>query len=264
MLRRRWLAATAESSRSLPSGRYAPGVVIVAGVDLAWSGRNPTGLCVLDAGEGAVHLLELDCRVLDAEGITSWLNGLGDTVLAAIDAPLIATAGRRAEAEMARVWGSRGVFAYSARPEFLESRGIAEGPRLGALLSASGWSLDPHGAGESPRTALEVFPHAIAVALLGAARTLRYKRGPIAARAIALEELRLLLAAAAQTVGLSGCVELENPVLEARGTSLKATEDRLDAMACALAGLHVLRFGLRDDEVFGDAGDGYIAVPRAL
>ncbi len=237
-------------------------MVIVAGIDLAWSGRNPSGLCALEVDGDSVRLLELECRIADACAVADWLDGLGEYVLAAIDAPLIATPERRAEAEMARAWGSRGVFAYAARPAFLEARGIAEGPRLGAELAARDWSLDPREITGSSRVALEVFPHALTVALMGATRALRYKRGPIAARARVLDEFRLLVGGFASSAGLEGCPDLETPVAITSGLLLKAREDRLDAVACALGALHILREGVRDGEVFGDADHGYIVVPR--
>ncbi len=243
-------------------GGYARSVVVVAGVDLSWSGRYPTGLCALDF---ATNSAAVSCETLDADGVAAWLGALGPNVVAGVDAPLIATSVRRAEAEMARTYGSRGVYAYSARPEFLASRGIAEGPRLGTLLSSAGWNLDPQAS--ASRTALEVFPHAILVALLGAPRILRYKRGRLAARLVELAELRRLLSAYARevlprrmVVGLEP--DLDTPLLACPARAMKGIEDRLDAIACAFAAHHAWRHGLGSDEVFGNVLDGYIAVPK--
>lgn len=236
-------------------------VAVVAGVDLAWSGRNPSGLCALEVAGSSVRVVELECRVLRAEGVADWLSSLGGEVLAAIDAPLIATAERRAESALARRWGSRGVFAYAARPAFLESRGIAEGPRLGSLLSSRGWSLNPADSRREKRVALEVFPHAVAVALLGAQRVLRYKRGRLSSRVAALDAYRGLLAAESERFGITPCGDLQESVTSGSVRAWKDREDRLDAFACALAALHVLRHGLDEGEVFGDATNGYIAAP---
>jgi predicted RNase H-like nuclease len=237
-------------------------MVILAGVDLAWSGRNPTGFCAVEADQSGVRLVEIGCEVQEAGELASWLERLGEDVIAAIDAPLIATAERRAEAKMARVYGRQGVYAYAARPAFLEAKGIAEGPRLGRLLADRGWSLDPAAVGSQRRVALEVFPHAITVALLGAGRILRYKKGQMVARAALLDEFRTLLGDRWAAAGLSQCEDLTEAVRVAGGRSLKEREDRLDALACAFAAYHAWQYGLGEDEVFGDAVDGYIAVPR--
>jgi predicted RNase H-like nuclease len=109
---------------------------------------------------------------------------------------------------------------------------------------------------------LEVFPHAITVALLGAERVLRYKKGRLAARAEALEVFRALLHGHASFEALAARPELAENVIVGTGRALKDREDRLDAMACALAAFHAWRYGLDDSEVFGDAINGYIAVPR--
>lgn len=236
-------------------------MVIIAGIDLAWSGRKPTGLCAIEFGATA-RIVHLTCEVLDADGVFAWLDALGSEVIAGIDAPLIATPARTAEAAMARRYGSRGVYAYAARPDFLERHRIAEGPRLGAMLGAAGWNLDP-AAAEAPRTALEVFPHAICVAMLGADRALTYKKGRLSTRASALEVLRGLLQTycRSELPSLEGELALDLPVSAVGGRELKAAEDRLDAIACAFAAYHAWKYGLRADEIFGDAVDGYIAVP---
>lgn len=242
-------------------------VTVFAGVDLAWSGRNPTGLCVLRQGASGLRFESLACVVQTGHEVADWLETLGPRVVAGIDAPLITSPTRAAEAEMARAYGARGVHAYAARPDFLERRGIAEGPRLGHALAASGWSLDPRSKG--PRRALEVFPHAAIVALLGSSRALRYKKGPLGRRREALGELRTMLGAYL----LAECPELltsplgdllREPFLTLRGREMKDLEDRLDAVICALSALHIWRYGEAGTRVFGDAPSGYIAVPVAF
>jgi predicted RNase H-like nuclease len=62
----------------------------LVGLDLAWSGRNPSGYCVLRADQGGRVELEAlgDCVMPPAEAL-QWLGSLGPDVVAAIDAPLI-------------------------------------------------------------------------------------------------------------------------------------------------------------------------------
>lgn len=250
-----------------PKRRYAPPVTVFAGVDLAWSGRKPTGLCVLRHGTAGLQLESLDCAVLTGEEVAGWLDTLGPRVVAGIDAPLVVSPARRAEAELARVYGSLGVYAYAARPDFLDRHGIAEGPPLGDALTATGWSLDPHSRGD--RRALEVFPHAAIVALFGAARALRYKKGPMAGRMEPFREYQRLISThvrseAPELLASSLGDFLHEPIGPMQGRTLKELEDRLDAVTCALSAHHVWRHGEAGTRVFGDATSGYIAVPVAV
>jgi predicted RNase H-like nuclease len=243
-------------------------VTIIAGVDLAWSGRKPTGLCLIEASEGQLALLELRCtEALDADGVFQLLAALGPDVVAGIDAPLVVGPGRRAEAELARAFGRQGVYAYSARMDFLERRRIAEGPKLGALLGRAGWNLDPSRvtARASGRHAVEVFPHAITVSLLGSERALRYKKGPLAARLAPLTAFQSLLRDHCESV-LPGVAReiLHSPIVMSPARAMKAVEDQLDALACAIAAYHAWRHGPPGTFVFGDAANGYIAVPRPI
>lgn len=241
-------------------------MTVFAGVDLAWSGRNPTGRCVLRSTGAGTELMLLDCARLDGADVAGWMDSLGEEVVAGIDAPLIVTESRVADAAMARVYGRRGVFAYAARPRFLEEHGIAEGPRLGDALLRKGWNLAPGALSRGGRHALEVFPHATTVALFGASRAIRYKRGPLAQRLQALGTYRGLILAyiAAACPGLmepSLAQLLDGPLVPASAGALKDLEDRLDALVCALAAHHAWKYRAAGMEVFGDASSGYIAVP---
>lgn len=247
-------------------------MTVFAGIDLAWSGRKPTGICILETQDGSVVLRELRCTPADATAneIAVFLSTLGPDVVAGIDAPLVVGTARRAEAELARVFGSRGVYAYSARHDFLERHGIAEGPRLGALLQGSGWNLDPAlvTAGATGRHALEVFPHAGIVSLLGAPRALKYKKGTRAARLEPMREFQRLLGE--HCAGGLECLLTEPTALLAapfenlgRG-DLKEVEDKLDAIVCAVSASHMWRHGPGGTLTFGDIHNGYIAVPRPV
>lgn len=248
--------------------RRLDSVTVLAGVDLSWSGRKPTGLCVVCGDGEGWSLARLECVPnADAEDIARLLNSLGRDVIAAVDAPLIAGPNRHAEADLARMFGRQGVYAYAARPDFLHRHGIAEGPRLGGLLRGHGWSLGGPGWIERP-LALEVFPHATAVSLLGAARALRYKRGPLAGRIEQLAELQGVVRAYAERhlpcLFSDPAETLTAPPRETSGRALKDLENRLDAVVCVVAAHHAYRFGPDGFFVFGDTTDGYIAVPRAV
>lgn len=245
-------------------GGYDSRMVVLAGIDLAWSGRKPTGVCVVRCEGVGMTVETLGCFGFDAVGAFAFLEALGQDTVAGIDAPLVVGPNRRAEAELARAYGNRGVYAYAARADFLERHGITEGPKLGALLSAAGWNLDPAAVGPTGRHALEVFPHATTVSLLGAERILRYKKGRLAARLGPLAEFAVLLRTWAKEAAppLARLIKELVPAGPLPGRELKGIEDQLDAIACLAAAHHAWRYGPAGLEVFGSSGEGYIAVPR--
>jgi predicted RNase H-like nuclease len=57
---------------------------------------------------------------------------------------------------------------------------------------------------------------------------------------------------------------LTSPIEMQPGASLKALEDKLDAISCAIAAYHAWRYGFEGLLVFGDAANGYIAVPKPV
>ena len=243
-------------------------MTIFAGIDLAWSGRRPTGVCLFRVEGQGVRLLRLDCTGSDctATEVAELLGELGDDVVAGIDAPLIVAESRDAEARMARELGRFGVYAYSARADFLERHGILEGPRLGSKLAERGWNLDPHVllAGGAGRHAIEVFPHATIVSLLRSPAALKYKKGRVAGRVAEMAVFQRLLQGflARELPELAVLPELSVDAGLFRGNALKALEDELDALACAIAAHHAWKYGATGTVVFGEAATGYIAVPR--
>ena len=242
-------------------------MTIFAGIDLAWSGRRPTGVCVLATDGNGVVLVRIHCTTADtsAEGIAALLDTLGPDVIAGIDGPLVVGEDRRAEGLLAREFGKFGVFAYAARMDFLERHGIAEGPRLGSMLEAAGWNLDP--SVMEPRTAgrhaLEVFPHATIVSLLGAPAALKYKKGKLVVRWSELAVFQRLLReyAARELPAAVDCPALSVDVAGHSARDLKEVEDQLDALTCALAAHHAWKHGSAGLRLFGDGKMGYIAVP---
>jgi predicted RNase H-like nuclease len=111
-----------------------------------------------------------------------------------------------------------------------------------------------------------VFPHSVVVSLLGCPKLLRYKKGPRVERLEAFASYQALMQAFARLRLGRPCAERLDAVLGAnasllRGKALKAHEDRLDAVACALVAWVAFCQGAAGLEVFGDASDGYITAP---
>lgn len=230
------------------------------GIDLAWSAKNPSGACALDA-TGSI----IDERMLFSDDdIVVWISERFDgPAVVAIDAPLLVPneAGRRpCEAELARVYGSRKAGAHpSNRTRLLGVHGTIRGEVLATRLAEMDFG-DPWS--RSTRTLLEVYPHPAIIEAFDLEERLIYKakRGvSVADRRRGLTHLATLLAQLADAdpplLGPSVAVDAA-----LRGAGLKQVEDRLDARICAWVasvwGSDPARIRL-----FGDSETGHIAVP---
>ena len=242
------------------------------GLDLAWTPHHETGVCVLASSPNGVVLRDLRTVVSSPEEFANLCDGLGDDVIVAVDAPLVVEAERRAEAELGRTFGKYHAGAYTATMAFLEKMNGLAGPHLAALLKSANFELDPRQlTGKAPgRFALEVFPHPAHIVLFGLDKALKYKKGPVAIRKLALAkyqthlvgllrgELPLVLAAAPVQEALAP------EALAAKGKALKNLEDRLDALTCAYVAHHCWRYGPPGFRVFGCSEHGCIVVPTAV
>jgi predicted RNase H-like nuclease len=236
-----------------------------AGVDLAWAGRNPTGVAVLDADGALVQL----CAVRDDAAVLAALSPYvqGDC-LVAFDAPLVVTnpTGQRpAEAALNRDFRKFEAGAHpsnTAKPEF------ADVPRAARLARALGLDMDPRS--PAPRRAIEVYPHPATVVLFRLERTLKYKAKPGRDLARLRSELLLLmdgiekLAAAAVPLRVAshdGWAELRRRVVTAeRKSDLRRAEDPVDAVVCAYVALYSQRSPAAVT-LYGDLATGYIVTP---
>ena len=236
-----------------------------AGVDLAWAGRNPTGVAVVDADGRLVRLgaVRDDAAVLAA--LEPYVRG---DCLVAFDAPLVVTnpTGQRpAEAALNRDFRRFEAGAHpanTAKPEF------ADTPRAARLARALGLDMDPRSS--AARRAIEVYPHPATVVLFRLERTLKYKAKPGRDLARLRSELLLLmdgiekLAHATMPLCVAshdGWAELRRQVVTAqRKSDLRRAEDPVDAVVCAYVALYAQR---RPAAVttYGDFATGYIVTP---
>ncbi len=247
-------------------------MTVFVGLDLAWTQGRPSGICVLEGDASGVTLTRLGTETLRPTEFADLIAGYGPDVVAAIDAPLVVEPGRRAERELARVFGRFHAGAYVANRPFLEKMGGMAGPFLGAELRERGFSLDPGtlSPGSRGRFALEVFPHPAHIVFFGLGHIIRYKKGRVAARRRGLDEYRghltaLLEATLPGVLGAPALVPLLAVSLASlRGRELKAVEDTLDALTCALVAYHCWAPGSEGFEMFGCAECGHIVVPGPL
>ncbi len=239
------------------------------GIDLAWSGRNPSGLCLLRELGGGMEVLSVDDPVLRPRDVFDLLARLGPDVVAAVDAPLAWRERCEGERQMGRVFGRYHAAPYTAGSGFLRRRGLTAGPELADRLGASGWEMRPEGltAGAKGRWAFEVYPHAFHVSAFRRDRILKYKKGPLAVRRAGLMEYRADLErfVRASLPGLAEGLLRALPLVPEAGACpgrvLKSVEDQMDGVTCALAAYLAWRDGVHPCELFGDIEEGYIVVP---
>src|ERR1700753_3352862 len=158
------------------------------GVDLAWGGRNPTGVAVLDA-QG--RLVQLGAVRDDAEVLAALRPYVQRDCVVGFDAPLVVTnrTGQRpAEAALNRDFRR---FEAGAHPANTTKPEFADVPRGARLARAMGLDMDPRSSGA--RRAIEVYPHPATVVLFKLARTLKYKAKPGRDVARLRSELLLLM-----------------------------------------------------------------------
>lgn len=112
-----------------------------------------------------------------------------------------------------------------------------------------------------------MYRHPGHVVLFDRSRIIKYKKGPLAARRLGLEELRRDLAVllGAGTPRLKENEALVNLVgsdlTQLGGRSTKAYEDSLDAVLCAYLAAHYWAWGDQRNEMIGTMEGSYIIVP---
>jgi len=214
--------------------------VTYLGVDLAWSERAGSGVCVLDAS-GAI----LDEDQLLHPQLVDWvLRWRGERSVLAIDGPLVVPRGsaalRPVERELHRRYGGRHAGPFPGGAASTAMRGRVDSPAQALVEAVGGYTADPTDR-TSPHRAIEVFPAPTWIELFGLSERIAYKHGRLADRVAALGRLRDLLATLAQAdppLLAPHPSILDQRAAEARsGRDWKAVEDILDARLCAYVAL---------------------------
>ena len=235
------------------------------GVDLAWAGRNPTGLAVIDP-DG--NLVSVGAVRDDDEILTALRPYVRGDCLVAFDAPLVvtnSTGQRPAESALNRDFRRFEAGAHPAntgKPEF------ADVPRAARLAQTLGLDMDPRSS--AARRAIEVYPHPATVVLFRLARTLKYKAKPGRSLDRLKSELLLLMDGVEELARTAvplrvddhdDWVELRRQVIAAqRKCDLRRAEDPIDAVVCAYVALYAERCPA-GVTVYGDFATGYIVTP---
>lgn len=232
----------------------------VAGLDLAWGERRPDGVCLL-RGRGR-RVQEIDHALVQGdEAVLGWLRestGLDEKILLCLDAPVVCPnrgGARPVDCLTHRLFHRVQAAAHPA------NRVLARRPlRLVRKLARAGYRIAIDWP-QTRRAMMEVYPHPATVRWFGLDRTIKYKRGPVAARRRAFAQLQHLLRA---WLGKEAPEILRHPptaaLLGARWT--KDAEDLTDALLCALVGRQWALHGADAMEILGDRRRGFVVVPR--
>ncbi|CAM4272567.1 DUF429 domain-containing protein [Lacicoccus alkaliphilus] len=235
------------------------------GIDLAWTYKNETGICILDS-DG--HVEYMDAQIYTNEEIIELIKvHRNEHLTIAIDAPLIvnnAGGSRGAEGEMmrAKINGHR-LRAFNANRNYFNK--VFGGIRGEALMHMIQEEFPDMQTGFS-RTAssiVETFPTGIVAGLFPEIAPVKYKRKPKMTHEETVSEMGRLLAGFEK---LETGEELVSKLESSPGTEgvtkreLKHLEDKVDALLCAYA-MFALHKEVATAQTFGTIDKGFITIP---
>ncbi|CEA00944.1 hypothetical protein BN1048_01164 [Jeotgalicoccus saudimassiliensis] len=239
------------------------------GIDLAWTYKNESGICVIDES-GEVLMLE-SAVFSDDELVNIIKNYSGETLHIAIDAPLVVnneTGSRQAERDLqrSRINGHR-LFAFHSNRTFMVKtyKGI-RGEMLSSLIirNIPDISIGMH---EQGSTIIETFPTGIVSGLFPDIFPVKYKRK----KGMTFEETVGQMKLMTERIGLFEQQNLiskfsEKLIVDQETITRKHhkhLEDKLDAVLCAL-GLYLIHKDIAASRKFGTDEDGFILIPEVV
>ena len=239
------------------------------GIDLAWTYKNETGVCVIDES-GRVEFL--DSQVYSDEAILSIIKEYsGDGVCIAIDAPLILNneeGAREADRLLVKnkIHGHT-VFLFMAnRRFFMKSYGSVRGETLTALIQKEIPAAEFNEiAVEGKVSMVETFPTAICCGLFPEIYPVKYKVKHKTPYEESKRQLVRILKRLEKIEKIEGRVyglvdKLNVNHLEITKKTHKHIEDQLDAFLSAYS-LFTIYKGYANQKSFGDYKDGFITIP---
>jgi predicted RNase H-like nuclease len=250
------------------------------GIDLAWSGKHPTGLAALeyDPYTEVASLLRSPAEtIITDDQIIAFVRQTASddhTAIVAIDAPLAVpnpTSHRAAEARLNKSFYHFHAGAHPANRNRLGgyNGGEVRGEVIVQRLLELGIQHTPNMIRRHPtRQVFEVYPHPAMVVLFKLDQILKYKRrgdgriGAFRQYQVYLQGLR----EATPILNIPDDLELlSEKHLEQLGSKLKAYEDQLDAVFCAYIGLYYWYWGSERCHIFADSAgnhkNGYVVSP---
>jgi predicted RNase H-like nuclease len=240
-------------------------IMILAGIDLAWTENHPTGIAYGKLEGNTVTVTGITHCLMTPTQICSDL--IKEKVMGvAIDAPLIInnkTGMRECELSIGREFGSRKA---SCMPANLNKYPDHPGVELATQLVSEGFS---HLKGTN-KWQVECYPHPAIINIFGLPERLKYKKKKgvkVADQQRGLHRLGSMLRSLASSpvlkLKIPNFVQITDVTFDQEynlsGRFLKAHEDKLDAIVCLyMAALHTLKH----TNTHGSIIDGYIVVPK--
>ncbi|WP_411842422.1 DUF429 domain-containing protein [Salinicoccus sp. HZC-1] len=241
--------------------------LVFIGIDLAWTYKNETGICVISESGAVEHL---DARVYSNEEILKIIEHYSEEKMCiAIDAPLIVNnedGSRGAEGELmrSRIHGHRLSAFNSNRNYFTRIFGDIRGETLMQLIRSEFPDIRI-GFDNSESNIVETFPTGICCGLFPEIYPIKYKRKPKVAfektcrqMDVLLGRLREIETSEGHISGLTSKLEMDSFILTRK--MHKHVEDKIDAFLCAY-GMYSISKGLAEGRMFGTVEDGFILVP---
>ena len=237
------------------------------GIDLAWTYKNESGLCVMDeSGE----VITMESEVFSDDDIVDIIKKYSDETLhIAVDAPLLVnneTGSRQAERDLqrGRINGHR-LFAFHSSRSFLnKTYKDIRGETLSQLIidNIPDISIRFH---EYESSIIETFPTGIVSGLFPDIFPVKYKRKKGMTFEETVEQMQIL----SERICLleyQGLISGFNGKFNVDGKQItrkihKHLEDKLDSVLCAL-GMYMIHQGLAEARTFGTDTDGFILIPE--
>ena len=232
----------------------------VAGLDLAWGERRPDGICLL-RGEGRRFVDAQYALTRGDDVLLRWLQErlpVNCPALLCLDAPVVCP-NRTGSRPVDRLTHS--LFHRVQAAAHPANRSLCARPlRVVRKMRRAGYSIATDWPA-TPRALIEVFPHPATVRWFRLARTIKYKRGPVAARRSEFARLQSLLR---RKLATDAPFILKRPEFATllRASWSKNTEDLTDALLCALVGYQWVTEGRQSLEILGEMRTGFIVVPQ--
>lgn len=229
------------------------------GIDLAWTTKNETGICVLDENAKILHL---SAAVYSNEDIINIIKEFYQhPTFVAIDAPVVVpneTGSRPAESELARhLIHNHRIRAFHCSRSYLNKHygGIRAEEISNDLINELNFKIGYH---TDKDCVIETLPTGIIAGLLPEHAPFSYKLKKGITTQIAHDELQRLSSLFPET-------ELQNYILFKETLKYsrnihKHLEDQIDAFLCAYMG-YTLQYIGAEPLIFGDYEKGFIILP---
>ena len=239
------------------------------GIDLAWTYKNETGICVLDDTGGVEYL---DSKVYSNEDIVDVIKQHHtENLTIAVDAPLVVPndgGSRGAEGEMMRAMinGQR-LRAFNAnRNYFTKVFGEIRGETLMHMIQSEIPAIQI-GFDKRKSCIVETFPTGIVIGLFPEAAPIKYKIKPKMTFDETKSEMERLLTIFDKLEHKDRIISGLMPKIDDEAATKKAhkhLEDKIDAFLCAF-GMYSIYGGHASDMMFGTVDKGFIVIPdRAM